>query len=536
MNYKSNKPNLYSRRDFLKNSALASTVLLVLPNTAAASEILWSALNNESRYPISKQAWQTYLTKHNVAYDGLVTSLKTENHYYCEIKGQLPADLNGTLLRNGPGLFERGNMRRRMQIDGDGMVRRFQIKNGNVLFTNRHIRTEKFVNEEKAGRYIYPSFAMLVPKYDSLFTNSVAKVKNQASVTTFSFGGRVFATDEIQALTELHPKTLQTLGEAKLLPDADIKFMAHYRITYFGAPRLHLMAYDPLSKKAQVYSFNEKFAVVAKSQEVKISRSFHDWHVTPEYFIFLLPPLEMSSTGLVKSLAGLSTVADSIQFNTNEKAQILILPKNNRPPKTINLPHTLDSWHSVNAYQNDSEIIFDFVASRTRANIASNKSVWTRIMRGEIQQNSSLRATTVDRAVLDYEKNVFKYKHNFFNLNGVEMPTVNQYLMGQQNEHAFFIRGQEAIDSQIVKLNLLTGHKDIYDFGADKFVTEPIYAPSTSVRGKGYLLTEVYSHKDRKSFLAVFNADNISAGPIAEVWLKHHLPIGFHGFWMAATV
>ena len=532
MNNKNNIIKLHTRRDFVKSSVILSSLLLSLPNNALAADIIWSSLNNESRYPVSKLAWQNFLKKNKVGYDGLVTSLSFEHHYQCEIKGSLPLDLSGTLLRNGPGLFERGNMRRRMQIDGDGMVRRFQIHNGQAQFTNKHIRTEKFINEEKAGRYIYPSFAMLVPKYNSLFTNSVTKVKNQASVTTFSFGGRVFATDEIQALTELNPKTLQTMGEAKLLPDADIKFMAHYRITNFGSKRLHLTAFDPLSKMAQVYSFNENFEVVARSQSVKIERSFHDWHVTPEYFIFLLPPLEMSTTGLVKSIAGVGTVADAIQYNSNEKAKILILPKNNRPPKIINLPHSLDSWHSVNAYQNDDEIIFDFVASRTRGNIASNKSVWTRIMRGEIKPNNSLRPTTLDRAILNYEKNIFRYQHNHFNLNGIEMPTINQALMGQDAEKAFFIRGQEAIDNQIVSLNLKTGRKEIYNFGSDKFVTEPIYAPSTQNVNKGYLLSEIYSHKDRKSFLAIFDSDNLTQGPIAEIWLKHHLPIGFHGFWL----
>jgi len=523
------RPREFSRRDFIKNTALASTLLLTLPHNAEAADFIWASLENESRYPVSKAAWDQARKTKSIAYDGLVTSLTSENHYECEVRGEIPADLNGTLLRNGPGLFERGNMRRRMVIDGDGMVRRFQIKNGKAYFTNRHIRTEKFRNEEKAGRYIYPSFAMLVPKYDSIFTNSVAKMKNQASVTMFSFGGRVFATDEVQPLTELHPVTLQTIGEANLLNDASIKFMAHYRITNFGQKRLHLVAFDPLRKKAQVYSFNEQFQVTARSQQVSISQSFHDWHVTPEYFVFMLPPLYVNSVGMVKAVAGLSTISDAMNFDSSDKARILILPKDNREPKLFALPHAIDSWHAVNAFQDGDNIVFDFVASRVRPNTSSNRSPMARIMRGEIAPTNKLRPTTVDRTVMNYETGKAQYSHNRFGLTGIEMPTINQALTGRNAADAYFVRGLDGTDTQLAHLNLVTGHKKGFDFGSDKFTTEPIVAPGAN--GKNYLLSEIYSHKDSKSYLAVLDAANINNGPICEIWLRHHLPIGFHGFW-----
>jgi all-trans-8'-apo-beta-carotenal 15,15'-oxygenase len=523
------RPQL-ARRDFIKKTALASTLLLTLPHHAMAAELLWAALNNESRYPGSVAAWSAKLKSTRIPYDGLVTSLNQENHYRCEVKGQLPSDLQGELLRNGPGLFERGNMRRRMVIDGDGMVRRFQFKDGMAVFTNRHIRTEKFKAEEKAGRYIYPSFAMLVPKYKSIFTNSVANMKNQASVTTFSFGGRVFATDEVQPLTELHPQTLQTIGEVNLLKDDSVKFMAHYRITNFGGKRLHLTALDPLRKKIQVFSFNEQFQLTARSQAVSVPQSFHDWHVTPEFFIFVLPPLEVSTVGMVKAVAGLSTIADGMVFNQNEQTKILVLPKNNREPKFFNLPHAIDSWHAVNAYQENEQIIFDFVAARTRSNNASNKSPMARIMRGELEPSHTLRPTTLDRFVCNYETGKAQYSHNPFGLAGIEMPTINQSLTGQPTKDAYFIRGFEGYDTQIARLNLTTGKSEIFDFGPGRYCTEPVMAMGKDTTNS-YLLSEVYSYQERKSFLAIFDAKNISKGPMSEVWLRHHLPIGFHGFW-----
>ncbi len=155
----------------------------------------------------------------------------------------------------------------------------------------------------------------------------------------------------------------------------------------------------------------------------------------------------------------------------------------------------------------------------------------TKIMRGEVKQDKSLRATAVYRAILNYEKNSVAYGADYFHLNGIEMPTIDQRLTGLAYENAYFICGQDAIDTQLVRLNVKTGVKDKYDFGPLKFVTEPVFAPGKS-GSSGYVLSEVYSHLDRKSFLAVFDAGNLAQGPIAEVWLKHHLPIGFHGSWL----
>ena len=100
MDHTTSKPQLHSRRDFIKRSALAATLIMSLPTNALAAEILWSALNNESRYPVSAVAWRNQLRQNPVAYAGLVTCLKSENHYECEVRGNLPVDLKGTLLRN----------------------------------------------------------------------------------------------------------------------------------------------------------------------------------------------------------------------------------------------------------------------------------------------------------------------------------------------------------------------------------------------------------------------------------------------------
>ena len=93
----------------------------------------------------------------------LATSLRQEQDYQAETRGAWPADLRGTLFRNGPGLFERNGIRKRMVTDGDGMIRAYDIADGVVSFRSKFVRTTKFREEEAASRYKYATWSTPAP-------------------------------------------------------------------------------------------------------------------------------------------------------------------------------------------------------------------------------------------------------------------------------------------------------------------------------------------------------------------------------------
>ena len=66
-------------------------------------------------------------------YLGLATSLHEEHSYEARLEWAIPAQLRGTLYRNGPGLFDRGGFRKRNLLDGDGMVQSFRFYDGAAL-------------------------------------------------------------------------------------------------------------------------------------------------------------------------------------------------------------------------------------------------------------------------------------------------------------------------------------------------------------------------------------------------------------------
>src|SRR5215469_12197065 len=89
--------------------------------------------------------------------------LDSEFDYIADSEGKLPSTIEGTLYRNGPGLFERDGFKKWTVLDGDGMIRATTFVDGKARFRNRFVRTQKFEAEEKAGRFLYPTWTTPAP-------------------------------------------------------------------------------------------------------------------------------------------------------------------------------------------------------------------------------------------------------------------------------------------------------------------------------------------------------------------------------------
>jgi carotenoid cleavage dioxygenase len=68
-------------------------------------------------------------------------------------------------------------------------------------------------------------------------------------------------------------------------------------------------------------------------------------------------------------------------------------------------------------------------------------------------------------------------------------------------------------------------------------LSEPVFAARSdgATEGDGWLLAAVWRARENCSDLAVFNATDVAAGPIALVHLGHRVPDGFHGNWVGAA-
>ncbi|MCU0516786.1 MAG: carotenoid oxygenase family protein, partial [Oscillatoria sp. Prado101] len=71
-----------------------------------------------------------------------------------KVIGELPSDLSGMFLRNGPNP-QFPPIGQYHWFDGDGMLHGVRISNGKACYLNRYVRTRGFEIERDAGRAIW---------------------------------------------------------------------------------------------------------------------------------------------------------------------------------------------------------------------------------------------------------------------------------------------------------------------------------------------------------------------------------------------
>ncbi len=76
-----------------------------------------------------------------------------------EVTGQLPDWLRGTLIRNGPGIFEAGPDRLRHWFDGLAVQHQFELGQGGVHYRSQPLQSPDFLEARRRGRIYYSNFA-----------------------------------------------------------------------------------------------------------------------------------------------------------------------------------------------------------------------------------------------------------------------------------------------------------------------------------------------------------------------------------------
>ena len=127
-------------------------------------------------------------------------------------KGNNIKNLNGTLLRNGPGILERGGQWVHHPFDGDGMITSIKFENGQPFLTNRFVKTKGYLEEEKINKFIYRG-VFGTQKNGGILNNALdLKFKNIANTHVVKLGDEILALWEAAGPHAMDPDSLDTIG------------------------------------------------------------------------------------------------------------------------------------------------------------------------------------------------------------------------------------------------------------------------------------------------------------------------------------
>lgn len=467
---------------------------------------------------------------------GPAESLPDEHDYAPRIEGRLPDGLRGTLYRNGPGLFERDGYRKRCILDGDGMIQAFTLDPSAPRYRNRFVRTEKYIEEEAAGSWLYPSWTTRKP--GGWWANAMPTFKSAAGVNVFARSTGLYALEDGSYAHKLDPQSLDTEGP-HFFGTADAVFSAHPKVDgrngewiHFGteygrATQLHLSVLDGRDRVLR----HRKLPLVGGDY-------IHDFFVTENFIVLHVHPVALSPFRL---LSGLHAFADSLRWEGDRRGTtVWVFDRHDFAKDPVQLEAEASwMWHSANAFEREGEIVADWIGYDYPDHFLDTEkgSLW-QVMNGEgwkaAQQPGELRRWTIDRQswTLREEK--------VGDLPGsAEFPVVHPKTVCHPHRFVYaasgFNEGDYVLPNAISRVDTETGDTRSFRFPDTYSVGEPVFAAKAGGgEEEGWLLTVAYDDTSQKSSLAVLEAGDLEGGPVASLQLEHHSPLSFHGCFAAA--
>lgn len=457
------------------------------------------------------------------------------NEYAYEIEdidGTIPADLEGTLFRNGPGLLDVAGHPVHHPFDGDGMITSISISQGKAYFRNRYVRTEGYIKEQATGKPLYRGVFGTQKPGGALANAFDLRLKNIANTNVIYWGDKLLALWEAAEPHQLDSNTLETLGLDYLdglLKPGDA-FSAHPRIdpecdrTNHTPCLVNFGVKTGLSSTINLYEFDTKGRLVhTHSHTIPGFAFLHDFAITPNYCIFFQNPVSFNP---VPYLMGTKGAAECIQFNPKQSTRAILIPRDGiSPVQTIDLKPCF-VFHHANAFEADGKLYLDSVCYQEFPDLKGAKNFleadFSKIPEGQLWRFELDLTTETSQARCLIER-------------GCEFPSVHPNHVGRPYRYLYVgvahrPQGNAPLQA-ILKRDLTTGQEDIWSFAPRGFTGEPIFVPRPHGRleDDGWLLGQFYNAERRCSELAILDAQHINQGPVAKLKLPHHIPYGLHG-------
>ncbi|XYI01438.1 carotenoid oxygenase family protein [Sorangium sp. So ce1128] len=426
-----------------------------------------------------------------------------------EVLGKVPVELFGRYVRNGP------NPRTGWSphaFAGDGMVHSVVLEGGQARsYRNRYIRTPLYEN---------PGVTRFVLAFDPV-TSRIDHRVSTANTHVIAHGGRLLALEEGGFAYEL-TLDLDTIGPFTFGGALETPMTAHPKICpitrellFFGSsvrpPHLtyHRAAPDGLLIQSQVVA-------------VRRATMMHDFAITEKHVIFMdLPVVFDRQMAVTSGLPWRWDEAHGARFG------VMARSGTDAAVRWFEIEPCY-VFHTMNAFEASDSIIV------TGCRLPSLWRQGPDDVSGGLptlhRWNLHLPTGTVTEMRLDDLPS--------------EYPRVADAEVGRPNRYGYATSvswEREADQGEIYKYDLRHGAaRTVHRFPAGHTCGEPVFVPrsrcGTAETGDdGYLMTFAHDRGRGTSYLAILDAANLEADPIAEVHLPVRVPAGFHGNWVPSS-
>lgn len=440
------------------------------------------------------------------------------------LEGRIPEALAGSLIRNGPAGHEVFGRRYRHWFDGDGLVHRFRIADGQVRHDGRMIETPKWQAEHEARRPLFQAFDTPPPAPRAVRSPDEINVAN---INVIDHGGRLQALWEGGSAAELDRETLAFKAFVTMSPETrSMPVTAHPRLDADGT--LWSFGYAGYAGKLLIYRIGADGALKAvQAIDVRPTPMVHDFMITERHLVFILAPW------VYEQDAG-ETFLERHVWRPEWGGRALIVEKDDLARRReVELPPYW-VYHFANAWADDAgRIHFDFPRY---PDPSATTEAFRQVMAGEHPTGSF---ATYHSAVLDpmagtYDETVL--------IDGpaAEFPRVHPGRIGRRHRRSLVLladgeaKAGHPFFTTTAMLDLDSGKVDGFVHGPNELAEEAVYVPLDESERGGFVLQTTLDFAAGRTRLKIFEAGDIAVGPVAVATLPYALPLGLHGSFVTA--
>lgn len=436
-----------------------------------------------------------------------------------DIEGTLPAELNGSFYKIGPGTKEIFGTPLRHFFDGDAYVSKLSFTKGRIELSAKFLANPQRLEEQESGQMLYHEFGTAAP------SRTQKGRKNQTNINIISWnnhllalseGGHPAAFDsEFLNFKEFYdfdgslPKNVSFSAHPKFDPETGEGFA--FGIHQSISRALKVFRMDPVTKQlTELYSIKQKQV-----------HMIHDMAMTKDHLVFLIPPAYFKLSRLV---LGREPLSEAIEFDPRLGSRLLVLDKKGqKDPLEITLPSYF-TFHHGNAFVEDDVLsLQSFIA--VDASLLGLIDKWhapdlPKVLRPDLCE---IKVDLKTKNLLSLTKKLAS--HDF--------PVFNSKMIGLKNRYLYAASMER--DQDVMAFNKISK----FDFQTDKVVSysmnnsqmcgEPVFIPHPQAETEdlGWLGFLAYDAIRDESFFEILDAQTMKFQ--TRLWMGEYLPAGFHG-------
>ena len=439
-----------------------------------------------------------------------------------KVEGEIPKDLNGVFVRNGP------NPRytppgRHHWFDGDAMLHSMSFCQGQVAYRNRWIRAPHFEMEAEAGK---PLWGGLMEPFAA--NPKVALFKDTANTDVLAHNGELKAMWYLSGdLVTVDPVTLETQGVDTLGGDLMGKVSAHAKVD----PRSGELLFFGFGMKPPFMFYGEADATGKLQYQVPVPlpgpRLPHDMAFTDNYAILMDLPVFYNMEALKKGRW-------KSEFHRDMPSRFALVPRKGRPGEIRWFESTpCYIYHAINAWEEGNEVVMVGCKVDEPINAPRDEDGMYAQMMANLRVRARLQRWR-------FNLDTGKVTEEPMDDRNTEFPSVNLGSLGRPSKYTYNMMLADAptlLFEGITKFNIETAASSSYAFGDGWYGSEAPFAPRDNAKAEdeGYLVSFMRGGPDDKSELHVFDAQSVEKGPLARITIPMDVPLGFHATWVPAN-